>query len=364
MKRILKKMLPAAAKRAIVLGIDGFSLFLARACATNGVLAGLYYAFFSRRFDREHLAVLRGRLAYAKSLREIGETSPLLRRNIHRLEKGLIMKPRRPLFAEGFIAETVHCYARAAANLDYSPAELKWATDVLDAYFDVVEPSPVVEQAQQVYALCSQTRGTERPILVPPTFRPYPRSDSPPCNISHDALQALFIRRRSVRWYQPIPVPGDLIQKCIDSAALAPSACNRQPFRFIVANGVERASRVAQCAGGTVGFAEQLPAVVVVVGDLSAYPKEQDRHLIYIDGSLASMQFMLAAETLGLSTCPINWPDVDAAEVRLQKLIHLPEYERVVMLIAVGYPDEEGGIPYSQKKEYRLLGQDMVTDDH
>src|SRR5690606_16867538 len=108
---------------------------------------------------------------------------------------------------------------------------------------------------------------------------------------------------------------------------------------------------IANCAGGTSGFAENLTSIVAVVGDLSAYPYERDRHLIYIDGSLAAMQLMLALETLGLSTCSINWPEINANERKIRKVIKLKDYERVVMLLAVGYADQTGGIPYSQKKE-------------
>jgi nitroreductase len=151
----------------------------------------------------------------------------------------------------------------------------------------------------------------------------------------------------------------ELIQKTIDAALSAPSACNRQPFRFIVSNIPERASEIAKCAGGTTGYAENVPAIIVVVGDLSAYPKEQDRHLIYIDSSLASMQLMLAAEALGLATCPINWPDIDKAEKRIQRILNLPTHERVVMLISIGYGDPEGGIAYSQKKQGTLITTEL-----
>lgn len=190
-------------------------------------------------------------------------------------------------------------------------------------------------------------------------FKPYPRASSPRCTISIDELISLFTRRRSVRWYNDTPVPDEKIKKCINAAALAPSACNRQPFRFVVANNPGEASKIAACAGGTVGFAHQLSAILVAVGDLSAYPTERDRHLIYIDASLASMQLMLAAETLGLSTCPINWPDVDESEKRLQRILHLPRHERVVMLIAIGYGEPDSGIPYSQKKTEDLLYRNL-----
>src|SRR5690606_11809839 len=120
-------------------------------------------------------------------------------------------------------------------------------------------------------------------------------------------------------------------------------------------NNKEKAVSIAKCAGGTNGFAENLPAMITIVGDLSAYPYERDRHLIYIDGSLAAMQLMLALETLGLSTCSINWPEVDSNERKLRKLIKLKDYERVIMLLAVGYADAGGGVPYSQKKENKLV---------
>jgi nitroreductase len=117
----------------------------------------------------------------------------------------------------------------------------------------------------------------------------------------------------------------------------------------------EWVKQIADCPGGAAGFSDQLPAIIVVVGDLSTYPFERDRHLIYIDASLANMQLMLAAETLGLATCPINWPDMEIAEKRIGELIDLPAYERVVMLMAIGYGDPDSGVPYSQKKQHDLL---------
>jgi hypothetical protein len=60
---------------------------------------------------------------------------------------------------------------------------------------------------------------------------------------------------------------------------------------------MNKASEVAATAMGTAGFSNNIPALIAVVGDLSAYPAERDRHVIYIDGGLATMQLMLAFET-------------------------------------------------------------------
>jgi nitroreductase len=95
---------------------------------------------------------------------------------------------------------------------------------------------------------------------------------------------------------------------------------------------------------------KNIPVFVVVVGRLSAYLSERDRHVIYIDGGLASMSFMYALETLGLSSVPINWPDIEYLEQQMEQIIPLGEDERPIMLIGLGYADPEGGIPFSQKK--------------
>ena len=151
MLRTILARLPKPIKRGLRrLREDVRSLAL-RVFSANGFLAGLYFAFFSRRFRREHLAVLKGRKRYYDALTGGAASSPMLRRNTHRLEKGLIMRPRRPVFAEGFIGETVDAYARACATPGFSAGELKWAGDVLAEYFSVVEDTPIIREARDAF---------------------------------------------------------------------------------------------------------------------------------------------------------------------------------------------------------------------
>lgn len=350
MIRTIFRRLPPRLQAILVNSHATVQLAVVRMCSLNGFLSSLYYLFFSRQFYSEHQAVLKGRLRYAEDLKGGGTSSPLLRRNIHRLEKGLIMTPRRPVFADDFILETVQAFNRALKTPSYSAEELRWAGDVLREYFSVVSDTPNIRNAREAFAGAGDFKSEPRDTGQVGS-KPYLRADSPALSVNFEDLHSLFRRRRSVRWYLPRPVPVELIYKAIDAAAQAPSACNRQPFRFIVATKPDLVSKIADCPGGAAGFSQQLPAIIVVVGNLSAYPYERDRHLIYIDASLANMQLMLAAETLGLATCPINWPDIKIAEKRIGKLIKLPAHERVVMLMAIGYADPDGGVPYSQKKQ-------------
>ncbi|WP_392343435.1 nitroreductase family protein [uncultured Shewanella sp.] len=352
MKQALVKLLPKNAISTLKSKIDSVDLMIIRLFSKNGFLASFYYTFFSRQFYREHKAVLEGRLAYEHSLALIGETCILLRRNTHRLEKGLIMQPRREIFADGYILETVECYNAAITSTVLCRDEKKWATDVLTRYFDVVGHNSNIDKARAIFSPLSTADSETLSV-------PYAYKDLPDCPVDYDQLLTLFRRRRSVRWYQDKSVDIADIRKAVNAASLAPSACNRQPFEFHVVNDSDKATDIANCAMGTVGFSDNLPCIIAIVGNLNAYPAERDRHIIYIDASLASMQLMLSLETLGLSTCSINWPDIEQREKMLNKKLKLKYHERVVMLLAVGYADKDGGIPFSQKKSDSLLVKEV-----
>jgi nitroreductase len=168
--------------------------------------------------------------------------------------------------------------------------------------------------------------------------------------VAFDQLLVLARRRRSVRWFLPKPVPRALIEQAMVVAGLSPSACNRQPYVFRVFDDPDLLREVVQLPGGTAGWAEQIPMMIVVIGELRNYYGERDRHLIYIDGSLAAMSFVYAAETLGLGTCCINWPDIEEDERRAEQVLGLEPDQRPVMFIAVGFPDPEGMVAWSEKK--------------
>ncbi|WP_411360702.1 nitroreductase family protein [Pseudidiomarina sp. YC-516-91] len=360
-REIAKKIIPAKLVHRLREYGASFDRRFIKLFAGTRFTSALYYLLFSREFGREQQAVLKGRLAYWQSLKNIERTCALLRRNTHRLEKGLIMRPRRPSFASDYIGETVSCFRDAAIAQTLNEAELQWAYDVLDEYFNCVTDTPKIAVARKVW--------TELHNKLPLTIKrtdavPYPHETLPPCDITPEQLHVLFQRRRSVRWYQPQQVPLDEVHRAMSMASLAPSACNRQPFEFYVVQEPKRAAKIANMAGGTVGFAEQISNLIVVVGDLKAYPAERDRHCIYIDASLASMQLMLAFETMGIATCPINWPDIEFREKLLEQELGLTGEQRPVMLIAFGYADPTGGIPYSAKKSSTILGRFLDHDSH
>jgi nitroreductase len=318
-------------------------------------LVQCYYGFFSSAFSGENSAVFAGRKAYAESLKVGSESSSLVRRNVHRLEKGLIMRPRRSVFAAGYIAETMVAFQSMVTAFQQSPdtfdvQELSWAHDVLKEYFTVTDDSnPKINASRQLFEQLQVLRGTES------KRKPYVRNLSQPPPISVEDLLALSKLRRSVRWYQQKPVPRQIVDRAIQVAAYAPSACNRQPFDCRIFDAPDRVAELASIPMGTAGFSHNFPGLIVIVGHLDAYFDERDRHVIYIDASLSAMSLMYAFEAQGVSTCAINWPDVAKLEKQMSKALNLKRHERVIMLMSYGFPDPSGMVPFSQKKSLDLL---------
>jgi len=310
------------------------------------LLPGYYYELNANK---------QARLQYNDAISSLSGDSALfcLRRNTHRLEKGLIMQPRRPVFAKDYIEETVSIYRSLLenpANGNTPSSVLKWSHDVLAEYFQATGSDPVIDTARADFqALPPPPELTPLPGRTRnPQYKPYrrlPTGEIP----SYEQLLNLAEMRRSVRWFQQRKVERALIDKAVDLARLSPSACNRQPFEFRFYDDEHLVSAVASAPGGTAGFSHNFPCICVVVGKLRAFPEIRDRHVIYIDASLASMSLMFAFETLGIATCSINWPEVPQREEHLKNLLSLADDERVIMLMAAGYPDEDAQVPYSEK---------------
>lgn len=320
--------------------------------SVNRLLSTLYYALSPITFSREQYAVLKGRAEYYKKLNKAKLTSVELRRNVHRLEKGLIMKPARDVFAKDYIGETIDFYKTAVeayrANESLvDESEMRWAYEVMTKYFKHCKTgkSEIVDSARNVF----ENLGFElKKDKVPSS--PYEFSKLDKKVIAHDEFSHLVMNRRSVRWFTDKKIDRKDIEESVDLAVQSPSACNRSPYEYYYFDDPKLVKEVADIPFGAGGYSHQIPGVVVVVGDLANYFSPRDRHAIYIDGSLSAMTFMYSLQTKGLGSCVINWPDFEPLEVKMQKKLGLKSSQRVIMLIAVGHPDEQGGVPSSRKK--------------
>lgn len=178
----------------------------------------------------------------------------------------------------------------------------------------------------------------------------------------------LIQSRRSIRRYLPDPVPNEVIEQLLAAATWAPSAHNRQPWRFVVVADAENRQRLAAAmnarlradlaadglppeaiekdAGRSYRRMTGAPLLILLcltMTDMDNYPDERRQHHEWLmaaqSTAMAGQNLLLAAHALGLASCwmcaPLFCPDV------VQAVLELPEDWQPQALITVGYAAEE-----------------------
>lgn len=156
-------------------------------------------------------------------------------------------------------------------------------------------------------------------------------------------LYELIHKRQSERKYCNRTVSRDLIVRCLEAARLAPSACNSQPWKFVVIDEPALVSEMAKAAAG-MGmnkFAAQAPVIIAVVLEKMNFTASigsviKDKEYSLLDVGIAVEHFCLQATELGLGTCILGWFD----EKKVKKLLGINN-RRVPLLITLGYPSGE-----------------------
>lgn len=153
-------------------------------------------------------------------------------------------------------------------------------------------------------------------------------------------------KRQSVRKYSPASVSREIINRCLEAARLAPSACNSQPWYFIVIDDPELKTKVAEKAFAGVysmnAFANEAPVLVAVVRDKSGYFATlggfcRGMQFGLVDIGIACEHFVLQAQEDGVGTCWLGWFD----EKRVKNILGIAKNKKVDMIISMGYPAED-----------------------
>jgi len=159
-----------------------------------------------------------------------------------------------------------------------------------------------------------------------------------------------ILKRRSVRKYLKKDVPDKAILDILEAAMAAPSACESDPWEFIVVR--EKATKDAMAAilpyGKMLGAA---PVGLLVCGDMTRAHSGELSYMIQ-DCSAAIENLLLAASQLGLGACWLGvHPRPDRIEA-MKKLFKLPEGVMPLSAIALGHPAERKSPRTRFKKAY------------
>lgn len=162
-------------------------------------------------------------------------------------------------------------------------------------------------------------------------------------------------KRRSIRGYLPDKVPQEVLDRLLEAVRAAPSACNHQPWRFVVVREEATRKRLAQACHGQ-GFIAQAPVVIVACGwQKDAYPRMGGYwNSLPVDVAIALDHLMLAAASEGLGTCWIG--SFDEKEVR--EVLGIPEDVTVIGATPLGYSSGPSGT--DQRKPL----SEIVCEEH
>lgn len=276
--------------------------------------------------------------------------------NYHKVEKGLCMPGPRRLFGVepvGRIIGLLETWRRC--GFDAGDPVFRGALDALEAYRRRIEDSGLDPGGRVLPAVRALLAAHAVPASAPST----------PVSISaariaaarcHGVLKELYRVRRSYRDFAPRRVDAAVISEAVMLAQLSPSACNRQPCRVYVTADEALKRNLLSLQNGNAGFGDRAPHIAVITADAASFFDASERHEPFVDGGLFTMSLVYALLSQGVVSCCLNWCVPVAIDRELHRRFGIPDSERVIMMLAFGYPLEDNVVPLSPRKaEERVL---------
>jgi nitroreductase len=149
-----------------------------------------------------------------------------------------------------------------------------------------------------------------------------------------DVIEAIN-NRKSIRKYKNTEIDDEKLKKILKSAQIAPSAANRQEWKFIVVKNKETREELVDAAHGQ-KFLGQAPIIIVACSTESERVMPCGQYAYTVDLSIAVSFMILEATELGLGTCWLGAFD----EGKVKRILNIPEDIRVPAMFTLGYADE------------------------
>jgi nitroreductase len=153
--------------------------------------------------------------------------------------------------------------------------------------------------------------------------------------------------RRSIRKYNEKPVENEKINQLLESARLAPSGSNTQPWHFIIVKSESTKQKLAE-ASHNQKWMLTAPVFIVCVADMECRISDNKDMVIKEDSSLEELKqiirdtaisisyIQLEANNLGLDTCWVAW----YIQEEIRPILGIPSNKYVVGILTLGYADE------------------------
>ncbi len=149
-------------------------------------------------------------------------------------------------------------------------------------------------------------------------------------------VEEAILIRRSVRSYQDKKIPRSKLQDILDKVRMAPSANNRQEWKFVIVDDENKKEKLCERAINQ-SFVKEASAVIAGVNTETDYVMSCGTPAGIVDLSIALDHLTLKAAEEGLGTCWIG--SFEQGEVK--KMLEIPNQHNVVTLMTIGYPKRD-----------------------
>lgn len=254
-----------------------------------------------------------------------------LTKDYHRIEKGLALpSPKRPFGDRP--AE------RIAALLEIAPPG--------------DQPTDYARTALSALSMWSEQGAIDEGIAP----RRSSRADA--AHGGHPPFSDVMLGRRSVRNFLPAAPSIDLVRSAVAMACTTPSVCNRQAWFAHYYSGDE-AQKVLKLQNGNAGFRQTIPAVFIITADSRLYSGLGERNQRWIDGGMFAMSLALCIESLGMSSCFLNWSMSNDQSNELRRSASISDEEDIVTFLAIGFSADDVRVARSPRRP-----TDEVLQEH
>lgn len=152
-------------------------------------------------------------------------------------------------------------------------------------------------------------------------------------------------QRYSCRSYSPEAVSHEDILRVLEAARLAPSACNRQPWHFLVVTAEDGCKAIAECYERE--WIKTAGTFIICLGNHDeAWHRADGKDHTDVDISITTEHICLQASDMGLATCWICNFDTE----KLRKSFAIPDNLEPIAIIPLGYPAEDSAIAPKKRK--------------
>ena len=264
-------------------------------------------------------------------------TESIILMNINKIEKAICMPDRYKIFAQDIVHTLIHTYKDNNQSISQ---QLK--SEVCNTLYK--------------YKDCLDNRLLDNKNMINDIELFLSKEDfvfSENMRINEDkenmqlSLAQILQQRHTVRNFLKDNVEYDLIVQALSMANNLPSACNRQAGSLIIIENDQVKNEILKLQQGNKGF--KAPVLAALIVDNNVFTQEHEHNAKYVYAGSFVAGFVLGLESVGLSSCLLNWHVDKNTKHYVEKLLNLKDKE-IIVFVYIGYAVLGSKEAYSFKK--------------